>query len=296
MQKCLAVYFETVLFVLALFTAETGSAKILYVDLNQTTSELEIVQAYGRNRGEAVVVLPLGERRDNFYQRGLQIQKKREQIRRLEQVLIQSYGCVRVDWRTLRCEATYERGAEFARIWSQREWLYQQYDEMPSRYHNSDLAEDLAALGNQEFSMVVFSGHHSPLRREFQGDIGWIEEDGLPQVFASLQRRDSVKSIFLLGCRSFRKSAIQNIWLKIFPNTRYFGGYINVGYDRNDVRGHEFLLRLLKLYWPGRESGPTAESFKTELRGFLTSVRYAWGSLLRPEAQNPIWIDSQPMD
>lgn len=271
---------------------------MLYIDINYTQAELQIFKEFAESRGEALVVLPSMEMREVYRQRSVAINKQKAKIAELEKPL-KRLGCreAKGDWPHLNCPKSVRNDSNAILLWARHEAQAQIYDDLPSRYHNDDLIKGLKSLGDRVFTTVIFSGHHYEGSRQFQGDTGWLEEDEIPEVFLNLKSRLAVQNVYLLGCRTFRRDNLRFIWGEAFPNAQYMGGYVNVGYDRNDSRGHNFLRKLLNLrvQQPGSEKNIYSDQLDSAYAKFLLQPRYAWGSYFR-FGHEERFIDSEPLD
>jgi hypothetical protein len=277
------------------FLAGTAWADILYIDLNFTEAEINIFQKYSETTNQKLIVLPPLEKRKLYRDRGLAINKKKEELGQIDQQMIRRFGCRKTGWNSISCPASAEKKEGFQNNLATRSKIYYELEDLPSRYHNQDLEKDLLNLGDQNFSMVVFSGHHYEENRQFAGETGWIEEKALPAVFAKLQGRERVNSLILLGCNSFRKDNIAEIWLPSFPNILYIGGYLQTGYDRNDERGHAFLRKLLQQH-DETIMASQIEASQQQLNKLLsvsTSPRYPWGSCLQKKTGTLLFFESK---
>lgn len=215
-------------------------ADVLYVDLNETAGELKVFQKWAVANGEKLVVLPFLKDREMYRSRGQTLKIKKKEISDVEKKILQNPACKKINWRTFsdNCPRNNSNYLKWVK-------LFAEFDEMPSRYHNPDLKNDLLTLQryNFNFTTVVFSGHHAG--GEFYGETSWLYVKDIPSVFSDLDISKNIKSVFLLGCNVYRTQNIREIWRQAFPKAEYLGGYKNVGYDKNSIAGHEFINSIL---------------------------------------------------
>ncbi len=271
------------LFAVLGLTQSACRADILYVDVNYTQGELDIFKKYAKDvLHEKVVVLPAESQREQYRKNGLAVEAKKKEIKTLStNLLIREFGCKELNWREIDCSSSSRAGSsQLKSLLEQREALWHEHDQMPSKYHASDLARDLSALKDHQFSTVVVSGHHT--EGQFIGETGWIKEEDLPQIFKNLPGAQDVKSVFLLGCNAFKRETVEGVWRASFPNIEYIGGYSKVGYDRDSEAGHRFLEKVLSQHQDILALAKIEKINSQQMKALSlsTSGKYAWSTCL----------------
>lgn len=192
---------------LCLFAGLTslGSAKTLFIDLNNAEPEIEAVKAGAFGKKEEVVVLPSYERIPK--KNRLEIIKQQKNVDKFTE---EAQECAVAIKKPKSCATVYERirKSELA-----REFL-------TGNYSAEDLEQELKEVAQKHalspFKMVVISGHHE--KGYYLGELAAIRSahlaklvEQLPQVF------EPVGTLLFLGCKTGTKDNYAKTIAPMFP-------------------------------------------------------------------------------
>lgn len=213
-------------FVCLMVASPTANAAIMFLNLNDSPSEIDAAKKAADMRGESLVVVPnkyLMSKTERSELKRLNKEKKR-----LNEQLSGKYG---EEWKVLANKAS--------EVEKQIGTITTSY-----RFKEEEFSGALKSLKNrgEHLSSLIVSGHSGGYY--FSGSFGEVESDAIASMIKAQGMEENLKSIYLWGCYTATPAAALS-WKKRLPTLNMIAGFNGKGPASENAASPSVLLGLL---------------------------------------------------